>query len=219
MMLSGICLNMCVCGALLRPIRLDTPHKFPNPKEDLKIREESREKKKTSLFNLSIFRNFHYLMLCLNNTFICYGLSVVYVHLPAYAGTLGFTENQGAWLFSVLGVSNFIGRIAFGLLAHIPAISSTSLYLCALSSVGVITLFVPLATSFSGLLAYAGVFGFLSAAFGALLPQVVVIVLLDLSLIASGYGYILIFEALGTLLGAPVAGGYEWRDFIVCILY
>ena len=209
MMLSGICLNMCVCGALLRPIRLDTSHKSPDTKEDLKTGAQNQEKKKTSLLNLSIFRNFHYLLLCLNNAFFCYGLSVVYVHLPAYAGTIGFTENQGAWLFSVLGVCNFIGRIAFGVLAHIPAIGTTSLYLCALSSVGVVTLFVPLATSFSGLLGYAGVFGFLSAAFGTLLPQVIVTVL-DLSLMASGYGYILIFEAIGTLLGAPVAGGYQW---------
>ena len=70
--------------------------------------------------NLYIFQNSAYLVLCVNNIFATFGLAVVYVHLASYAISLGFRENEAALLFSAMGISNFIGRVVYGFLGHLP---------------------------------------------------------------------------------------------------
>ena len=77
------------------------------------------EAEKIGIFNFCIFKNISYQLLCFNNLFMCFGLSIVYVHLSAYASTTGISSNLSALLISVIGASNFLGRIAFGILGHV----------------------------------------------------------------------------------------------------
>ena len=160
---------------------------------------------KSGIFNFFIFKNTNYQLLCYNNFFMCFGLSIVYVHLSAYATTTGITSNMSALLFSVIGVSNFLGRIAFGVLGHVQKINHIVLYSSAFLASGLTTLMCPISTTYVWLSLFAGLFGFLTGSFGALLPQCI-IKILELEYLASGYGYLLVFEAAGTLLGAPVGG-------------
>ena len=80
---------------------------------DVSFKDEGEEivdiEKKDSLFNLHVFTNKSFLVLCLNNFFFTFGLSIIYVHLSAYAGSMGFSDDQGAMLFSALGIANFVG--------------------------------------------------------------------------------------------------------------
>ena len=69
---------------------------------------------------------------------------------------------------------------------------------------GVATIMCPVATSYPGLMTCAAFFGLATAPYGVLLPCIIVDIL-GVNLLTSGYAYILIFEALGTVSGAPVA--------------
>ena len=131
MLLTGaVCLNVCVCGGLLKT----QPEQSPNNTTEKKINETSEnhnQKDKLSEMNLHVFKNTSFVVLCLTNFFFYFGLSVVHVHLSAYASSVGFTEYQGAILFSALGIANFAGCIMLGLIGNTPRI--TSIALCAMS--------------------------------------------------------------------------------------
>ena len=174
-------------------------------RQEYKILRNSLSHNWISQLNLPVFKNKNFLVLCLNNCLFLFGLSIVYVHLCAYAMSLGYSADQAAMLFSGLGVANFLGRIVFGLLAHIPQISSISLYTVAFFLTGILTVLCSCLVSYASLMIYAVLFGFLSASLGTLLSQLI-LDFVGLEQVASGYGYILVFEALGTLPGAPVAG-------------
>ena len=55
------------------------------------------------------------------------------------------------------------------------------------------------------MLAFSAAFGLTSACIGPLIPTLI-ISFLDADSLASGSGYVLVFEAIGQLLGAPAAG-------------
>lgn len=187
---GGITLNLSVMGAILRPIKHPT---------------ESKKSSLSELCRCRVFRSPLYVTLCINNIFLCFGLSIVYVHLAAYAGSMGCGLESSALLYSVVGGANFCGRITFGALANQKRVGSVFFYLLALGLCGVATCLCPLAVNYAGLVTYAFFFGFLSACIGPLTPKVV-IDCLGSGPLASAYGYLLLFEALGQLSGAPVAG-------------
>ena len=94
-----------------------------------------------------VFASRQYVVLCVNNTLLCFGLSVVYVHLFAFAiGTqpdvegrdgdtdaaAGTTSDEGrvytdpasaALLLSTIGAANLVGRFVFGLMASARPVS------------------------------------------------------------------------------------------------
>ena len=122
--------------------------------------------------NLYIFQNSAYLALCLNNIFCTFGLAVVYIHLASYASSLGFLDNESALLFSVMGISNFIGRVIYGFLGHLPCFTPISIYTGGFFLSGVVIVCTPYAQSYAGLVVCAALFGSLTGCFGTQLPQV-----------------------------------------------
>ena len=104
-----------------------------------------------------------------------------------------------------MGLANFAGRILGGMLALTHRISSMNIYVTSMLLCTVATVCCPLAHSYLLVAAYAAAFGMLVGCFCVKLPSVI-IQILDVDLLASGYGYMLLFEAMGTLLGAPMAG-------------
>ena len=58
----------------------------------------------------------------------------------------------------------------------------------------------------------ACVFGFCSSCLGSLLPDIIIRLVGDHRL-GTGYGFLLLFEGAGSMLGGPVAG--RWRSGVV----
>ena len=219
LMLTGaVCLHLCVFGALMR----DPSEKEPPPpiqtkqlvceseKENLDVkqsREQQITKKRKTSFNLFIFKNIDYLVLCVNNVLFSFGWSVIYVHLGTYSETIGCSKQQAAMLFSVIGATNLIGRILYGLLGQSKCFSAMMWYIQGLLCCGIATTLSPLSTSYVGLVVFAAFFGLFSASVGPLLPYIQV-EFLGVALLANAYGYLFVFEAIGQLMGAPVAGTF-----------
>lgn len=216
---GAIGFNLCVFGALLRPV--DEPDSTKNKTSRSAGGEQScgrggsccRCRGFSDSVRFKVFRNWHYLALCLNNVFLCFGLSIVYVHLAAYAELIGCEAEGSAMLYSVVGAANFGGRVIFGALATRRWIGALWCYQLSLALCGVATCLCPLADDYTGLALYSAFFGFLSASIGPLLPKIM-IDFLDTSSLASAYGYLLVFEAIGQLIGAPAAGWiYDYTHF------
>lgn len=227
---GGITFNLCACGALMRqPRALERRRrresmKAKTDKTDLseadiyagldekqrrqsirKFKRQESLKKVNAFLHLQMFKSTKYLILGVNNLLFIFALSIVYVHLPAFAELRDISKDSAAMLISAIGIANLVGRILFGFLAKVPHLTSLRLYTAATLVTGAVILCFPAATSYSTLLAVAVAFGLTSAFIGTLLPQVISD-FVTVELVPSGYGYILMFEAAGNLLGPPTAG-------------
>ena len=163
------------------------------------------------MFDLSVFKKGGYLLLCVNNVLICSGLSVVYVHLAAFAEASGISDDNSAMLLSVIGISNLVGRLLIGGVSSHPRLNVFLTYSVSFMIGGMAATFFPvLRMSYPAMIVLSVLFGFFTASFGALLPALL-IEILGLHRLAGAYGYLLLFMAVGQVIGGPIAGR---RDLI-----
>lgn len=187
LILGALSLNICVCGALIRPVQR------PEIKEDQPILDITPFKKKS------------YVMLCLNVFLFCSGISALYIHIAAHGERIGLSADKSAMLISGLGIANLFGRFGYGLVAHHPRVNVFVLYAGSYFLSGVCICLVPIIKTFPVLMMCSVIFGMLSGCFGTLLVNIL-IELLGLQRFANGYGCLLLFMAAGQLIGASVAG-------------
>ncbi|XP_067908663.1 monocarboxylate transporter 12-like isoform X4 [Heterodontus francisci] len=145
LILGGLVANICVCGALLRPLSLveDLPSstisnvassksseecsyktqcddpQLPCPSVDSNfIRKDRGEKQPCgccpSYKEYAFLLTSDFLVFAASLLFLAYGCSTPFVHLVPYAVSAGVSQQQAAFLMSILGIVNIIGNISFG---------------------------------------------------------------------------------------------------------
>ncbi|ESO83822.1 hypothetical protein LOTGIDRAFT_169057 [Lottia gigantea] len=190
LIIGAIVLNIVVCGCVVRPI------------SSFHINQEEKPK----VIDFSPLRKKGYLILSVNVVMLSFGLSIVYLHLTAYSEACGYTDNKSAMLMSSIGAANLCGRFALGATANHPRVNVIVLYAVSNIISGVASIcFAFSGSSYIALVFLAVVFGFFTACFGALLPPILV-ELLGIRRFSNGYGCLLIFMAIGQLMGGPFAG-------------
>lgn len=197
-------MNVCVAGAIMRP-----PSKKDLSTENLKEQTDDRKcvKRTDKGGDVLIFKNISYHFICINNSLFCFASSIVYVHLSAFAiGKLHVTDSQATNLISVIGIATFVGRLAFGFLAQHPRLKPIYIYTFTFSVAGLATCLVPLMTNYEQILVYCVVFGLSFAALGGALLPCILIDIAGLDRLSFSYGVLIFYEAVGQILGAPVAG-------------
>lgn len=130
LILGGFVLNLCVCGALMRPITLKedgaTPEQNPacgTQRADFKQASPcsalSKEWVQTCLcrslrqeYRFSLMPDF--VVLAVSVLFMAYGCSPLFVYLVPYALSVGVSHQQAAFLMSTLGVIDIVGNVTFG---------------------------------------------------------------------------------------------------------
>lgn len=130
LILGGFVLNLCVCGALMRPITVQEDRSVPeknhgreSQKEDCKRASPysplTKEWTETRLC-CSLQQEYGFLLmsdfavLAVSVLFMAYGCSPLFVYLVPYALSVGVSHHQAAFLMSILGVIDIIGNITFG---------------------------------------------------------------------------------------------------------
>ena len=61
-----------------------------------------------------VFLDINFVLLAGNILLFCFGFSVLYTHVAAYAASIGLSVTQRNNIFSALGISNMFGRILLG---------------------------------------------------------------------------------------------------------
>lgn len=130
LILGGFVLNLCVCGALMRPITLKEDHSNPEKNHDHGMPRENcqqasayspltKEWARTCLC-CSLQQEYGFLLmsdfvvLAVSVLFMAYGCSPLFVYLVPYALSVGVSHQQAAFLMSILGVIDIVGNITFG---------------------------------------------------------------------------------------------------------
>ncbi len=144
-MTSGLLLNTSVAGAMLifpqvkvkQTSNLISQNNLENcdRKDSVKVTTPPVDKSIIKMI-FSIFRRPTIVILFVNAFLFYGGLSIVFTHTVAYAITLGHTQDFAVLLMSLIGLSNFFGRIFLGFAGQNRRVNITVLYFVALSLAG-----------------------------------------------------------------------------------
>ncbi|PVD19089.1 hypothetical protein C0Q70_21648 [Pomacea canaliculata] len=188
LILSGIALNLCVCGATMRP----RPH--------------DKELRLLPLLSCHPMRHPLFHGMCIANLFWSFGSTVIYMYLPAYALSQGTSFETTTLLVSCVGMASFISRLIFAFMGHNSTLDEVTSVLCSVGLGVVITGICPLLFEhYPGQIGYTLLFGFYSGFWTTFLSQVSR-ELIGPEYIALGNGYLSFMVALGSLTAGPAAG-------------
>lgn len=158
-----------------------------------------------TLLDVSLFRSPTFVLLALSGFFTMLGFFVPFVYAKKRGLENGMELFSASWLVSAIGVANIVGRIMCGLISSVPKISPLWVNNIALSAGGIATMLSGLSYDIYFQYAYCCVFGLAVACFASL-RSILVVEYLGLEQLTNCFGLFLLFQGLGALLGAPIAG-------------
>ncbi|XP_056608708.1 monocarboxylate transporter 6 [Triplophysa dalaica] len=225
LILGGVLLNCCVCGAVMRPLgakpkRQERTKHTHNQLSSHQEREGLKGRLRTTLSTLMPFlrRHMAFDLLCSNLRFRAYalgvsgmmvGLVVPLVYLVPYTTAQGVDQDRAALLMAILGLVNITVRPAAAFVFGLPFFqgSRNFVYLFAIAVLinGLSNCICGMATSFTVLLSYVIIYGFSMSLIGCLLFTVLMETV-EMSRFPSALGLISIMESIMLLIGPPLAG-------------
>ncbi|XP_006643245.2 monocarboxylate transporter 12-B [Lepisosteus oculatus] len=226
LILGGFVSNLCVCGALMRPITLkeeqlssalsvDAEHAYKTKQKDLSSTPAQFLSKDHGhrCFCFQSVQEYHFLLmpdfmvLAVSFLFLAYGCSVPFVYLVPYALNVGVSHQQAAFLMSILGVIDIVGNITFGWLTDRRCLKKyrNICYLLAVGLEGLCCLFIPILKSFPLLVPFAVLYGYFDGAYVALIP-VVTSDVVGTTYLSSALGVVYFLHAIPYLVSPPIAG-------------
>lgn len=160
----------------------------------------------TSMADPVLLTDPKFLLICASNTFGFLGFYVPFVYLPSLAGEQeGITPEQGAFILSVVGIANTLGRIVSGWLSDFAWVDSLFVVTCSLVCSSVCVFLFPFVTTYEMLLLLGFVFGLSIAAYISL-TSIVLVDLLGLERLTSAFGLLTMFRGAASIVGPPIAG-------------
>ncbi|XP_053160734.1 monocarboxylate transporter 12 [Hemicordylus capensis] len=241
LILGGFVLNLCVCGALMRPIAIkeDRQNVPEFPEQEFEVQEQDLKPWSACSPLIKVWshkclcqcswQEYKFLLmpdfvvLAVSVLFMAYGCSPLFVYLVPYALRVGVSHQQAAFLMSILGVIDIIGNITFGWLTDRRCLKKHR-YVCYLIAVGMdglCCLFLPVLQSFLLLVPFSFTFGYFDGAYVTLIPVVTADVVGTASL-SSALGVVYFLHAIPYLISPPVAGwlvdttGSYTASFLLC---
>ncbi|XP_013193261.1 monocarboxylate transporter 14 [Amyelois transitella] len=158
------------------------------------------------MFNVQLFKKMTFNLLCLGTIILFIWFIVPYFYLAEHMIHKGYTEDDGAVMLSLIGVTNTIGMVGLGWIGDFPQVSIGSLYAFCLILCGAsVAALPPAATNYWILASVASAFGLLFAASFTFTPSLLV-KLVSLDDFTSAYGLVLLAQGIGHLIGPPLSG-------------
>ena len=160
---------------------------------------------KNKYFDLSLLKDPMYLVILISNSTNAIGYTNFIILLPAYASTLGFDKNLAAYLISIVSALDLVGRIGGSALSDTNLIPKTWYFVGGLSISGLALTFLPMATSYSMLSLFCGIFGLASGTYVGI-TAVIMADMLGTERLTSSYGISLFVNGILQLIGPPICG-------------
>ena len=161
-----------------------------------------------SMLDTSLLSNPLFLLYTLSVMFSSSGYMGIILFLAPQANSLSITENQQAAMLSVAGLTDLIGRVAFGWFSDLNLIKKKYGYMMAMMISGIICLFFPHFQHFTGQIILSGMFGFVGGSYIALIP-VVYVEALGIERLPSAFGLSVFAQGISILVSNPLLGKYK----------
>ncbi|XP_040218044.1 monocarboxylate transporter 12 [Rana temporaria] len=225
LILGGFVANLCVCGALMRPIHLREDGAQSSLKQELSTNESNNSTSPStkcsplsqdcshkslcycSQKEYSFLLKPNFIVLAVSFLFLAYGCSPPFVYLVPYALSVGVSHQQAAFLMSILGIIDIVGNITFGWLTDRRVLKKHrySCYIIAVALDGLSCLFLPILNSFQLLVPFSVTFGYFDGAYVALIPVVTGDVV-GTAYLSSALGVVFFLHAVPYLVSPPISG-------------
>ncbi|XP_033756573.1 monocarboxylate transporter 14-like isoform X2 [Pecten maximus] len=205
--ISGIALHQALFGSLFFPSKLETERKQIRHQNSINKKSKNRFAiLRTIVHSFAILRELSLLCFCLSMFFACVGIYLVYVHFPRYTIEMGSTPLNASFLMSVSGLCNCISRVLAGMAANSESINENVMYFGTFGLLGISTLLLPLyAYTYGGQLAFAVFLGLYSGCCYSII-NTLIIQLVGIEELATGFGICMFFCGIGSVIGPPLAG-------------
>lgn len=160
---------------------------------------------KTLFFDLSVLRNPIYLVILISNTTSAISNTNFMILLPSYAIAEGFDKNSSALLLSIVSALDLVGRISGASLSDIDFVPKYYYFVGGLGTSGIALALLPMATSYTMLSLFCGLFG-LSSGMYIGITTVILADMLGTEKLSSSYGISLFVNGVLQLIGPPICG-------------
>ncbi len=223
---GGIVLHNVLSGSLYRPLSKHVTHHHhdPEPEQDEHDRRQAAESRDiahgaehktccSSDCNASKYLDFALLK---NPVFINYSCCLCLVTLsyigaqmlvPPHAKDQGISDSEGAWLLSVIGISDTIGRLLAGFIFNVPFVKRFRIYLYngAILISGLTDFLWAFSQNYVTFLIVCSVHGLFN---GAVISQraTIIVDLLGVSRLPSSFGLLVFVQGFGVFLGPVISG-------------
>ncbi|CAG9784230.1 unnamed protein product [Diatraea saccharalis] len=157
----------------------------------------------SEMLDLSLLVDPIFILFSLSNFLTSIGFYIPYIYTVPMSEKLEVTNS--AYLISIIGGANLIGRIILGFISDKPWVNRLLAYNMCLTIAGISTAMATFCWEFWGLAMYATVFGFTIGAYVGL-TSVVLVDLLGLEKLTNAFGLLLLFQGIASLIGPPFAG-------------
>ncbi|XP_074652252.1 monocarboxylate transporter 12-like isoform X1 [Tubulanus polymorphus] len=133
------------------------------------------------------------------------GQAAVFTYLVDFARFKGIDNYEAAFLLSVIGMVNLIGRIAFGWLTDFPQVDSVIMYSIGLVLAAVANFAIPFCSSYAALLSCSVLYGMAMSAYVSL-RSIIVVDLLGIGYLTQGLGLVIMFQGISYTIVPSIAG-------------
>ncbi|XP_068631908.1 monocarboxylate transporter 14-like [Battus philenor] len=158
------------------------------------------------MFNVALLKKATFDLMCFGTLILFIWFIVPYFYLAEHMIHNGYSEDDGATMLSLIGITNTIGMVGLGWIGDFPKVSIGNLYAFCLILCGVSVAAIPAAVSSYWILAsISSAFGLLFAASFTFTPSLLV-QLVSLDDFTSAYGLVLLAQGIGHLIGPPLSG-------------
>lgn len=202
LILGGMLLNCCVCGALMRPLE--------SPKKSEATKEPAEKKANKKLLDFSVFKDGGFIIYTLAASIMVLGLFVPPVFVVSYAKDLGYQDTKAAFLLTILGFIDIFARPVCGMVAGLKWVRPRCVYLFSFAMIfnGFTDLMGSMSVDYGGLVVFCIFFGISYGMVGALQFEVLMAIV-GTQKFSSAIGLVLLAEAMAVLIGPPSAGKYS----------
>ncbi|KTF71939.1 hypothetical protein cypCar_00048071 [Cyprinus carpio] len=206
LILGGMLLNCCACGALMRPLvkpkKSETPGIKNTPDDGNK-----KAKPKPKLLDFSVFRDPGFVIYTVAASIMVLGLFVPPVFVVSYAKELGNEDTKSALLLTILGFTDMFTRPTCGIIAGHQWVRPRCVYLFSIALIlnGTTDLVGSLSKDYTSLVVFCIFFGISYGMVGALQFEVLMTVV-GTEKLSSAIGLVFLLEAIAVLVGLPSAG-------------
>ncbi|KAG7221283.1 hypothetical protein INR49_017348 [Caranx melampygus] len=186
--IGGLQLNLCVCGALMRPLETHTALS-----QWTKTKIHQRRGKPELLL---------YILFAI---FAAAGFFIPPLFLVPFASSLGMDNYWPAFILSVLALADLAGRLTCGWVANMRLLRNLQLLTMVVTLLGVVLMLLPISHSYWAIVVFASLYGFL---FGCVVAIHVtsIVDIVSLEGFDSGLGLFMLFRSIGGFTGPPAAG-------------
>ena len=162
---------------------------------------------KKPLFEFSLFKNYAFFALCMQLFLYTLSFNTTFVFLPALAKEKGISQMEGAYMVSILGICDMFSRICTSAILDLKQIKPYRLiiYNVVMFVNAFVSLLLPSMKTFWQFSIVCGLYGIMS---GTYISQksVVLVDILGVEKLTNGFGLMLVFQGMGSLIGPTVGG-------------